>query len=141
MIRSVLAVLAGFVVTAAASMGTDVLLMSLMPAALAKEGPDSVPVLLGVAAYCLAYAALGGYVAAVIARRAEVRHALALGLTFLAVGVTLSLGAAASGGAGPKPLPLWYWVVSMGLVVPATGLGGYLRARQRKASSTSAKAA
>jgi hypothetical protein len=141
MIRSVLAVLTGFVVTAAASMGTDVLLMSLMPTALAKEGPDSVPVLLGVMAYCLAYAAAGGYVAAAIARRAEARHALVLGLIFLAVGVAAAGASAVSGEAGPKPLPLWYAVVSMGLVVPATWLGGYLRARQRKASPTPAKAA
>ena len=140
MIRSVLAVLMGFAITAAASMGTDVLLMSLMPTALAKEGRDSVPALLGVMAYFLACAALGGYVAATIARRAEVRHALALGVKFLAVGVAAAVVSAVSVDASPKPLPLWYVVVSVGLVVPAIWLGGSLRVWQKRASPKSVEA-
>jgi hypothetical protein len=138
MLRSVLAVVVGFAVTFVASVGTDVVLMILLPRSITGAQPTPTGLLLGILFYCFVYMVLGGYVTAVVARRAEVRHTLVLGGIALAIGIALSLPMLLGRG-GDQQMPGWYMAVTLGYVLPATALGGFLRALQRRAASASAK--
>jgi hypothetical protein len=133
MLRSVLAVVVGFVVTAVASVGTDGVLMLLLPRSIIEAQPPPPGLLVGILFYCFVYAVLGAYVTALIARRAEVRHALALGAIALSIGIALSLPVLLGRSSDP-PMPAWYALLSLALVIPATALGGCLRVLQRRRS-------
>jgi hypothetical protein len=67
----------------------------------------------------LAASAVGGFVAARIARFRELTHGASAG----AVGLVLSTVSAVL---APTTLPTWYIVTGYGLVVPAAALGGWL---------------
>jgi hypothetical protein len=138
MLRSILAVLGGFAVTAVASLGTDGVLVALLPHTITETQPFPPALLAGILGYCCVYAILGGYVTGFIARRAEVRHALVLGGIALAIGITLTLPALQGQSSGPR-MPGWFTAVTLADVVPATALGGYLRALQRRAHSAAVK--
>ena len=134
MLRSVLAVVLGFVVTLVASVGTDFVLMVLLPRSITEAQPPPRGLLLGILGYCFVYMVLGGYVTAFIARRAEVRHAVVLGGIALAVGIALSLPVLL-GQSSDQGMPAWYMALTLCSVVPATALGGFLRARQRRGAA------
>ena len=138
MLRSVLAVVAGFVVTLVASVGTDIVLMVLLPRSITEAQPPPTGLLVGILGYCFVYMVLGGYVTAFVARRAEVRHAVVLGGIALAIGIALSLPMLLGQG-GDQGMPVWYTVLTLAYVIPATALGGYLRTWQRRRTSASAK--
>jgi hypothetical protein len=140
MLRSVLAVVVGFMVTLVASVGTDVVLVLLLPHSFTEGKPPSLGLSLGILAYCFVYVVLGGYVTACIARRAEVRHALTLGGIALAIGVAMTLPALFRHGDGHET-PGWYIAVTLGYVLPATALGGWLRAMQRRGAAPAEQAA
>lgn len=72
----------------------------------------------------LAFTVLAGFVAGAIAGRAEVKHAMALGIA----GLVLSLGSMIYY-FGRQPL--WFQLAGLILVLPASVLGGYLRQRAR----------
>jgi hypothetical protein len=67
----------------------------------------------------LAASAVGGFVAARIARFRELTHAASAG----GVGLVLSTVSAVL---TPTTMPTWYVVTGYGLVVPAAALGGWL---------------
>ena len=67
-----------------------------------------------------AFALFGGYVAALLARVARVRHALAVG-GLIAFGAVISLAAARGTG--------WSAWTALLLLAPSAGLGGWLRVR------------
>ena len=138
MLRSVLAVLGGFAVTMVASLGTDVVLMVLLPRSITEAQPPPTGLLLGILGYCCAYVVLGGYVTGLVARRAEVRHALVLGGIALAIGIAMTLPALLGQSSGPQ-MPGWFTAVTLAYVVPATALGGYLRTLQRRAHAAAVK--
>jgi hypothetical protein len=138
MLRSVLAVVVGFVVTLVASVGTDGVLMLLLPHSIIEAQPPPAGLLVGIAFYCFVYAILGAYVTAVIARRAEVRHALVLGGVALAIGIVMTLPVFLGKSSEPQ-MPAWYVVLTLAQVLPATALGGYLRALQRRRNSAPLK--
>jgi hypothetical protein len=69
----------------------------------------------------LLFTAIGGYVAALLARGAELNHAFAVGLASAITSVLASL---------PSPsVEIWYLVLFAMLTVPAALAGGYIRAR------------
>jgi hypothetical protein len=139
MVRSVLAVVVGFIVVLVASLGTDIVVMLLLPRSVTEAQPPGTGLLLGILGYCFVYMVLGGYVTAFIAGRCPVRHALVLGGIGLTVGAAMTL-AARLGGSGHAPaMPTWYTVVTLGYVLPATALGGVLRYLQRRAYARPAK--
>jgi hypothetical protein len=78
---------------------------------------------------------LGGYVTALIAKHAQLKHALVTG--------TLSLltGLAFSAAAGPERFTQWNGIIGILLVVPCAGIGGYLRFRQSHRSTAGESAA
>ena len=119
MTRSILAVLAGLVVIIVTSFGIEAaanpLLLKMFPA----TAHFNLPVWLITFAYSLDCVGFGGYVAARIARRYPVRHAISLGILQSALTVPAML-------AFPDKAPLWGWILSMIVVIPAAWLGGAL---------------
>jgi hypothetical protein len=128
MARSVLAVLAGIVVLTASSFAieaaTNPILMWMFPHALPNRAAISQN--LASAALLLAYTsacvAAGGYVAAWIARRAPIWHAVAMGVVqeALTAWAMVSL---------PNQAPMRNWIVTLVLTIPLAWCGGLLRAR------------
>lgn len=126
MLRSILAVIAGSLTWMVTALGSDALLMAFAPHWFQASGRvESVPVLLLMMTYSLAFSVLGGYVAALIAARREVLHAFALGLLQLAMGIVATIQFWATA-------PAWFHIVFLLLLVPANVLGGYLRAGQKR---------
>lgn len=126
--RSVLAVVAGFAGTIVLSVAIDALVRAAAPGAFGADGhtPNRAVLAFGVF-YTLLSAAVGGWLAGVIARRAEVMHAVVLGtlgaLATLAIIVAVPAVQRTAG----------QFVAAM-LVIPATVLGGWWSARRRGAA-------
>ncbi|HEV2764407.1 MAG TPA: hypothetical protein VGV38_15620 [Pyrinomonadaceae bacterium] len=126
MVRSILAVIAGSVTWMVTALGMDTLLMSFAPQWFGPGGRvESVPVLLFMMCYALAFSVLGAYVAAAIARRREIAHAFALGLVQLALGVAATIKFW-------DTAPALYHIIFLALLVPANLLGGRLRQSQKE---------
>lgn len=127
-LRSIAAVVLGLLVTAVLSIGTDLLLRAagLFPPA---EQPLSNAQFALAAGYRTVFAAVGGYVAARLAPRHPLRHALVLG----GIGLLLALlGLIASRGQGPEFGPTWYPLSLILTALPATWAGATLQARRRR---------
>ncbi len=121
MLRSIAAVLFGFVLIGALSIGADVVLKQAMPTAFGAAGRvDSVPVLLLMMGYVGLFAVTGCYLTARLAPRRPMLHALVLGALGLAFNVAGSM-------ALWDTAPTWYHVASLALVMPYAWLGGRLR--------------
>lgn len=134
MLRSILAVVVGFVLVMVLSFGTDALLALAFPGVVSHDRPTPTAVLILALAYVFLYSIVGGYVTAVIAGRAEVKHSLALGIIFLALGLLAGLVAVlapASVPAGEQP-PRWYAVCCIVLALPGPLAGGWLRTFQKR---------
>lgn len=125
-LRSVGAVLAGFVVTAALSLATDVA----MHATGVFPGwgePMSDGLFIWASAYRIVYTVLGGYVTARLAPYRPMSHVLALGAAGI---VVASAGAAATWNAGPAFGPRWYPLLLVATALPCVWAGGRLHARR-----------
>ena len=134
MVRSILAIVIGFVFIGVLAFGTDAALRAAMPDAFGPGGRvDSVPLLLFAQLYVFVYAVAGCYLAARIAGRKPMQHALILGGLGLVFNVAGSI-------AMWNTAPAWYHVVAILLVMPAAWLGGKLRERQQLSASTLAPA-
>lgn len=124
MIRSILSIIAGFILIGVLSLGTDAVVVSAMPGAFSPTGrTESVPVLLLTLAYVFVFAVIGCYLTARLAPQNPMKHALVLGvlgLIFSIIGTTLSWNTA----------PVWYHVTALLMVMPAAWLGGRLREAQ-----------
>jgi hypothetical protein len=132
MIRSILAVLAGIAVIVVTSFGIEAavnpLLMRLFPDALPNEAAMShnAAAWLFTFAYTFLCVVAGGYVAARLASRFPMRHAVALGLLQSALTIPAMI-------TFPDKAPLWGWILSIVIVIPAAWLGGFLCARHGQA--------
>jgi MFS-type transporter involved in bile tolerance (Atg22 family) len=127
-LRSIAAVVLGLLVTAALSIGADLLLRAagLFPPA---DQPLSNAQFALAAGYRTVFAVVGGYVAARFAPRRPLRHALILG----GIGLLLALlGLIASRGRGPEFGPAWYPLSLVLTALPATWAGATLQARRRR---------
>lgn len=128
MIRSIIAVVSGFVVIVIFALAADALLMRLVPSSFTDGGATRNSTLLIFAlVYNFIFSAAGGYLTALIARRVELKHALALGaLHFL-----LSLLSAVQ---FTETAPVWWHIAALALIIPAVVFGGYLRVAQKRVS-------
>ena len=126
MLRSVAAVIAGYLVLAVLTILTTVGLSAANPDTFPPMGsgrtPD-VPAMAVIAGLSALFTVLGGYVTAWIARRAEWKHALALGL-LCEVFALFELTVARMG------RPLGFMRAAALPPIPAALLGGGLRARR-----------
>lgn len=133
MIRSILAILAGLVVLTVVSFGieaaADPLLMHLFPRALpdATALSANVPARLFMTAYTLLAIAIGGYVTAWIAGRAEITHGAIMGAIEMAMTLYVMI-------ARPFPeahqAPRWGWILGLVLMIPAACLGASMRTKR-----------
>jgi len=126
MLRSILAIIAGSVAWMVTALGMDALLMAIAPHWFSANGKvESVPLLLFMMAYSLSFSVLGGYVTALVARRKELQHALALGVLQFAMGFAATIKFF-------DTAPLWYHVLFLTLLIPAILIGGQLRMMQKR---------
>jgi len=130
-VRSVLAVLGGIVVLTVTSFAieaaADPILMWMFPHALPNRAAIShnLPSALFLLAYTSLCVAAGGYVAAWLARRYPVWHALAMGV--VQEGLTLWAMSSLANEA-----PLRNWIATLVLTIPVAWCGGLVRARQSR---------
>lgn len=121
MLRSIAAIVAGFVFIVALSIGADTILRSVMPGLFDAAGRvDSVPALLFIMAYVGVFAVSGCYLAARLAPKRPMLHALILG----ALGLVFNIGGTI---AMWNTAPAWYHIVAPVLVMPYAWMGGRLR--------------
>lgn len=124
MIRSVIAIVVGFLLIGLLAFGADFALKSAMPGVFSPTGRvDNAGVLLLMMAYVFVFAVAGCYITARLAPHSPLKHALILGVLGLIFNV---LGTWAMW----ETAPAWYHVVSLLLVMPAAWLGGRLREAQ-----------
>src|SRR5450432_3357268 len=117
MTRSVLAVIVGYLVFA---------LSAFAYFQISGQPPHQaapIPIMLGSIAFGMAFALLGGYVAAWLARRRPVAHGVAVAAV-LALGAVISLLSALGKGA------VWSQASALALMAPCAVFGGWLRLRQ-----------
>ncbi|GAB1344882.1 hypothetical protein [Gemmatimonas sp.] len=134
MTRSIVAVATGFFLIALLSFGTDFAIRAAMPALFDGEGrTTSVTVLVLTIGYVGLYATIGCYLAARLAPREPMRHALVLGvlgLLFNLIGTWFAWSTA----------PLWYHAVSLALVMVWAWTGGRMRVQELDALTHSTAA-
>ena len=123
--RSVGAVVAGFLVTALVSVGTDAVMH-----ATGVFPPFGEPMTDGLFVWALAYrllcTVLGGWVTAALAPSRPIAHVVVLG----AIGVVAATaGAVPTWNAGPAFGPKWYPVLLIVTALPCVWAGGMLRRR------------
>jgi peptidoglycan/LPS O-acetylase OafA/YrhL len=128
--RSVGAVVAGFLVTALLSVGTDAVMH-----ATGVFPPVGEPMADGLFVWALAYrllfTVLGGWVTAVLAPSRPIAHVFVLG----AIGVlAATAGAVATWNAGPAFGPRWYPVLLVLTALPCVWAGGVVRVRFQRSS-------
>ena len=125
--RSALAVISGFLVTAAVAFAADDLVLRFAPNARDSVGRITEARILILMLVYTALAAIGGsYVTARLAPSRPLRHAMILGAIALALSIVATVMFWDAG-------PAWYHAIAVGLVLPCAWLGGmlYLRGRAR----------
>lgn len=127
--RSILAVLAGFVLIFALATGTNLLLAAVAPDTFPGSGivTDNVALVLTLV-YVAVYAIGGCYLTARLAPSHPMRHALilgALGLAFNVMGVVATWG----------QVPAWYSLIGLVLTMPYAWIGGRIRENQLESAS------
>jgi hypothetical protein len=122
--RSLLAVVLGYVVMLVAVLGGDMAMTALAPGLMPQPGeqPDSVYFVFNLSTGFF-FLMVGGYVTATLAGRTETKHAL--GLSMLCIGMSIVSMIKYAG-----DQPLWYSIALMFLSIPGALMGGYYRARQ-----------
>jgi len=129
MIRSIVVIVAGFVLIGVLSVCTDLLVRLLVPGAFTPDGgSENILVLLGSQVYVGVYATFGCWLTARLAPNRPMRHALILG----ALGFVFNVAGLVA--AKPGSFPVWYMALSLVLVMPYAWLGGRIRERQLAAT-------
>jgi hypothetical protein len=124
--RSILALVAGFIVVVVISIGTDIVLhVTQFFPPMGKPVPDG-PLLVATA-YRAIYGVLGSYITARLAPYRPMLHAMIGGCIGL---VLASAGAAATWNGGPQYGAHWYPVALVLTALPTAWAGGWLRESQ-----------
>ncbi len=135
MVRSLLALVLGYVVMLVSQLGGDTILTAVAPEIMPQPGEPPDPAYF---AYRLGtgffFIALGGYTTALLAGRSEMKHALGLA----ALSVVASILEVQY---YPTTQPLWYSIGLMFLSIPSALVGGYYRVRQIDEAKTRAAGA
>lgn len=119
-LRSVLAVVAGFVVIGILAFGTGKLVQSMSPAQFDAAGnPTTMPMMLLQLAYVGVYATFGCWLAGRLAPSRPMAHALVVGVLGLALNVPSAM-------ALRDTHPMWYLVVGIATTMLWAWLGGRL---------------
>jgi hypothetical protein len=127
-VRSIIAVVVGFLVIGVLAFGTDAILKSSVPGVFGPDDRvDSVTWLLVIQLYVFAYAVFGCWLAARLAPNRPMRHAIILGVLGLVFNIARTI-------ALWDKMPAWYHIVALALVMPAAWVGGRIRERQLERS-------
>ena len=128
MLRSIGAIVAGFLFIGALSFGTDLVMKDVFASSFDANGATrDLSMLLLMSAYVAVFAIAGCYLTARLAPNRPMRHALILGALGLAFNI---MGSAAMWDTAPPA----YHIVNLLLVMPYAWLGGRLRERQLERS-------
>lgn len=119
MLRSILAVAAGFILTTVLALGADLAIRATRPGLFGDSGPVESKGALLALGYTLAFVLGGCYLAGRLAPRKPLKHALILGVIGF-VGTVIAT--VALWGTGPA----WYHIATLLLFLPAAWLGGRL---------------
>jgi hypothetical protein len=124
MVRSIVAVVVGFVLIGGLNAGTNALLARFAPGMVPADGPvtDTASLLL-ISAYVALYGILGCYVTARLAPSRPMLHALVLG----ALGLAFSIPVAVQNW---SDAPTWFNVFNLAAVLPYAWVGGWIRERE-----------
>ncbi len=115
--RSILSVLAGFVLWTVLWLASNAALAAAVPGAFREDGStDSVGMLLLILVLSVVFSVIAGYVTALLARAKAKQHALALGLALLAVGIFAQVQFW-------DVMPVWYHLSFLALLIPGVLLG------------------
>jgi hypothetical protein len=124
MMRSVWAILAGFILIGILGFGTDAIMRAMSPWAFdANGGTTNLPILLVMMVYSAVYGVVGCYVAARLAPSNPMKHALILGVIGL-------FAAGAANWALWGHVPAWFVIINVVAVLPLAWLGGRLRVNE-----------
>jgi hypothetical protein len=128
MMRSIWAVVAGFLFTAVLSIGADAIVRWMAPSLFSPTGATSnVAILALTTVFVAVFAIVGCYITARLAPSHPMRHALILGCLALAISLILS------GKTWPMTPP-WFNILNLVVIVPYAWLGGRLRERELAAA-------
>jgi MFS-type transporter involved in bile tolerance (Atg22 family) len=117
MLRSAIAVAAGFLVFAAA------LLSLFVTVGHDPHNPASMAFIAAATVYGMLFAALGGFVAVWLAKGSRFQHAFAVAFLIAVLGAAALLG-------HPEHHLLWPHIVAFLIMAPMAMVGGYIRLRQ-----------
>lgn len=121
MMRSVWAILAGFILIGILNFGTDAIMRAMSPWAFnAGGGSNNLTILLVQMLYSAVYGVVGCYVAARLAPSSPMKHALILGVIglFVAGAANMMLWG---------HVPSWFVIINVLLIMPLAWFGGRLR--------------
>ncbi len=128
MLRSILAVIAGNIVWTILWLAMNAVLAGIHPQiADGKTRIESVSLLLFILVYSVVISVVAGYITALIARRNEIAHTVALGILQLAMGIFFQSQAW-------NLLPIWYHLSFLILLIPGNVFGGLIRQKQAPAA-------
>jgi hypothetical protein len=121
MMRSVWAVLAGFILIGILSFGTDAIMHAVSPWAYdPKGGTRNVPILLVSMLYSAVYGLVGCYLTARLAPASPMMHALILGVLGVVVTTVINLQLWGH-------VPAWWSITNVLIVIPLAWTAGRLR--------------
>lgn len=124
MVRSVVAVIAGYLVFAVSA----ILLFRL--SGHDPHAPAEIGFVLVTIVYGMLFATLAGFLAALLGKRFEMEHSLAVASLIAALGAASLLASVKSGA-------IWTQLAAILIIAPCAMLGGYLRQRQLRTRTVS----
>ncbi len=124
MLRSLVAVVVGFVTIGALSVGASSLLQRAVPAAFTPQGGTSDVAMIAIMTLCVAvFAIFGCWLCGMLAPRKRMAHALVLGVLGLLFNIAQSVAAW-------DLFPAWAHVLGIALTMPYAWIGGRLAERR-----------
>jgi hypothetical protein len=133
--RSVLAILAGIIVMTCVAFGIEIPLQALALRMFTQTFPDQAALdsniawMLSQSLYTVPALILGGYVAAWLAPRRGLAHAIAMALVQELLIAVLIFNP-------PHPVPAWMWAITLTTAPIAIIFGGYLHSRRQTKSQS-----
>ena len=122
MIRSVLAIIAGYIILSVLAIATALALNTILPG-IAKFPPSRLDFALINLTFITLYSVVAGFAVATIARRLPLRHGVIFGIVLLTLGGAFNFFEA-------RGAALWYPLTVAMMECAGAILGGYLKARR-----------
>lgn len=120
MMRSIGAVVAGFVVWSFLWLGGNIALSTAFPDAFDANGMTTdAGMLVGVLIWSVVLSVVSGLIAGAVARQSKVTHGVVLGVLLLIVGVGVQVSVW-------NQMPIWYHLPFLALIVPGNVVGASL---------------